>query len=87
MIPVGENIQIVVAAHGLEAERICTTDALGQFWPKTLLLIPTPRLRHLKPGWQDRHDGADDGRDQRTANHKSSEVNSNSVRLPGYLRF
>jgi hypothetical protein len=25
----------------IEAERICTTDALGQFWPKTLLLIQT----------------------------------------------
>jgi hypothetical protein len=37
--------------------------------------------------WQDRHDGADDGRDRRTANHKSSAVNSNSVRLLGHLGF
>lgn len=58
----------------LEAERVCTTDALGYSRPNTLLLIPTPRLRHLKPGRQDRHNGADDSRDRRTANHKSSAV-------------
>jgi hypothetical protein len=34
-------------ARPLEAERICTTDALGQFWPKTFLLILTGTMMRM----------------------------------------
>ena len=83
MIPVGEDIQIVVPHTAIRSRAHLHYRCARAVLAEHVIADTDPRLRHLKPGWQDRRDGAGDGRAAATLITNRAAFSRNSVRLLG----